>query len=92
MKKVLRKSSGAVGLRRQPTPTMNAAKITKLLQIKTAKYTADGNMHPELAAQFDVESFIQMVSGQPQYADQLIDEEIEDSIKAGLARGLCAFA
>ena len=70
---------------------MNATKIAKLLEIKTANYKADGNIHPEVAAQFAVESVLHMLKGQPQYAEQLIDEEIEDAIKAGQAGGARKF-
>jgi len=66
-------------------------KIAKLLKIKTANYKMDGNMHPEVAAQFAVEAILHMIKGQPQYAEQLIDEEIEDAIKAGQSGGARKF-
>lgn len=70
---------------------MNITKIAKLLEIKTTNYKADGNMHPEVAAQFAVEAVLHMIKGQPQYAEQLLDEEIEDAIKAGQAGGAIKF-
>lgn len=49
------------------------------------------NPHPEVAAQFALEFTIRLIKGQPQYADQLLDEEIEDAIKAGKAGGARKF-
>jgi len=60
-----------------------ANKIKTLMEIKTANYRATGDSHPEVAAQFAVEAIVRMVMGQPKHIQQLLDEEIEDAIKAG---------
>jgi len=62
-----------------------ANKINTLLEIKTANYRATGDSHPEVAAQFAVEAIVRMVMGQPKHIQQLLDEEIEDALKAGRA-------
>ncbi len=66
--------------------TTTAQKIKQLLEIKTANYRARGEWKPEFAAQFAVEGIMSMYRTQPQYIDQLLDEEIEDAIKAGKQR------
>jgi hypothetical protein len=59
-------------------------KLQTLLQIKTENCRLRGPcLHPEIAAQFAVESVLTLLKGQPQYAEQLLDEEIEDALKAG---------
>jgi hypothetical protein len=63
--------------------TTTAQKVKQLLAIKTENYRARGDWRPEVAAQFAVEGILSMYRTQPQYIDQLLDEEIEDAIKAG---------
>jgi hypothetical protein len=59
-------------------------KLQTLLQIKTENFRLSAAcLHPELAAQFAVEAVLSLLKGQPQYAEQLLDEEIEDALKAG---------
>jgi hypothetical protein len=59
-------------------------KLQTLLQIKTENCRLSAAcLRPELAAQFAVESVLSLLKGQPQYAEQLLDEEIEDALKAG---------
>ena len=68
---------------------MNATtmqKVKQLMEIKTENYRASGEYKPEVAAQFAVEGILNMYRAQPQYIDQLLDEEIEDAIKAGKQR------
>ena len=68
---------------------MNATtmqKVKQLLAIKTENYRASGECKPEVAAQFAVEGILNMYRDQPQYIDQLLDEEIEDAINAGKQR------
>lgn len=62
-----------------------ANKVKQLMEIKLANYRAMGDSHPEVAAQYAVEAIVRMVMGQPKYIIQLLDEEIEDAIKAGKA-------
>ena len=68
---------------------MNAKKIADqiktLTQIYLEKYQAANNMHPELAAKFVVERILNMYKDQPQWLEQLLDEEIEDAIRAKAA-------
>jgi hypothetical protein len=65
---------------------MNAKKIAQqvktLTQLKLEKYQAAGNMHPELAARFAVEDILNMYKTQPEWLEQLLEEEIQDAIKA----------
>jgi hypothetical protein len=61
------------------------AKVKTLLAIKTANYRAAGESHPEVAAQNAVEGILNAFKSQMKYIDQLLNEEIEDSIKAGKA-------
>jgi len=63
--------------------TNTAQKVKQLLAIKTENYRLSGEWKPEVAAQFAVEGILSMYRAQPQYIDQLLDEEIEDAIKAG---------
>jgi len=89
-KKNLRKSqnSSCIHVARGYIAPMNeiaANKIKTLLEIKTANYRATGDSHPEVAAQFAVEAIVRMVMGQPKHIQQLLDEEIEDALKAGRA-------
>ena len=60
-----------------------AQQLKALFDIKAANYRASGNSHPEVAAQFAVDGIMAMYRGQPQYLEQLLNEEIEDAIKAG---------
>ena len=81
-------------MRSENTPAAEShrqAGIAKLFEIKMANFKMDGNMHPEIAAQFAVEAVLHMIRGQPQFAEQLISEEIEDDIKAGQSGGACKF-
>ena len=61
----------------------SAQQVMRLLEIKTENYRALGEWKPEVAAQFAVEAILSMYRSQAQYINQLLDEEIEDSIKAG---------
>jgi len=60
-----------------------AQQVKQLLAIKTENYRARGDWKPEIAAQFTVEAILSECRSQPQYINQLLAEEIEDSIKAG---------
>ena len=61
------------------------SKITKLHSIILANYTAANESHPEFATQCAMELILKIALGQPKYTDQLLDEEIEDNIKAAIA-------
>lgn len=56
-------------------------KLITLFEVKTEKYKAQGDSHPEAAAKFDVEGFLNLLKNQMIHIDQLIDEEIEDTRK-----------
>ena len=56
-------------------------KIKQLSEIILANYTAAQNYNPAFATQCAMELILKMVMGQPQYIDQLLDEEIEDNLK-----------
>jgi hypothetical protein len=58
------------------------AKIKQLGEIILANYTAAQNYDPAFATQCAMELILKMVMGQPHYIDQLLDEEIEDNLKA----------
>ncbi len=58
-------------------------KLARLLEIKTANYRANNDPHPEAAAAFAMEHVVRLINGQPKYAEQLLNEEIEDALKAG---------
>jgi hypothetical protein len=60
-----------------------AAKVETLLAIKTANYRAAGESHPEVAARHAVELILSTLKTQMKYIDQLLNEEIEDALKAG---------
>ena len=60
-----------------------AQQLKTLFQVKAANYRAAGDSHPEVAAQFAVEGIMAMYKTQPQYLEQLLNEEIEDAMKAG---------
>ncbi len=60
-------------------------KVKALLKIKADNYKRMGNPHPEVAAQYAVEGILHLYKGQPQFLPQLLDEEIEDALKAGRA-------
>ncbi len=67
---------------------MNAttkAKVERLHSIILANYTAAGNYDPAFATKCAMELILKMAFGQPKYTDQLLDEEIEDNLKAGKA-------
>lgn len=65
------------------TPSAISTKIQTLLQIKTENYRAAGDTHPDVAARFAVDGILNMYKTQAMYIEQLLDEEIEDAIKAG---------
>lgn len=60
-----------------------AQQLQTLFDIKAANYRASGDSHPEVAARFAVEGIMAMYRNQPQYLEQLLNEEIEDAMKAG---------
>ena len=60
-----------------------AQQLKTLFEIKAANYRASGDSRPEVAAQFAVEGIMAMYRTQPQHLEQLLNEEIEDAIKAG---------
>lgn len=60
-----------------------AQQIKTLFDIKVTNYRASGDSHPEAAAQFAVEGIMAMYRSQPEHLEQLLNEEIEDAIKAG---------
>jgi hypothetical protein len=71
------------GRRNQPI-NMNstiAPKLATLLEIRIANYRMDGDMHPEFAAQIQMHYTLSVIKGQEKYAEQLIDEHIEDALK-----------
>ncbi|MBT9137497.1 MAG: hypothetical protein DDT31_00028 [Syntrophomonadaceae bacterium] len=57
--------------------------LKRLFEVKVVNYRASGDSHPEVVAKFAVEGIMAMYRDQPQYLEQLLDEEIEDAIKAG---------
>lgn len=62
-----------------------AAKVKTLFNAIAANYRARGDAHPEVAAKFQVELALRVALSQPKFTDQLLDEEIADTIKAGKA-------
>ena len=58
------------------------AKIKQLSEIILANYTAAQNCNPAFATQCAMDLILKMVLGQPEHIDQLLDEEIEDNLKA----------
>lgn len=60
-----------------------AQQLKTLFDIKAANYRASGDRHPEVAAQFAVEGIMAMYRSQPEHLEQLLNEEIEDAMKAG---------
>jgi hypothetical protein len=63
-----------------------AHKIKTLLEIKTANYFAMGfGENSERAAKCAVMDTMNMYKTQMMFIDELLDQEIEDSIKAGMA-------
>jgi hypothetical protein len=58
-----------------------ASKLATLLEIRIANYRMDGDMHPEFAAQIQMHYTLSVIKGQEKYAEQLIDEHIEDALK-----------
>ena len=63
------------------------SKIAKLHSIILAKYTAANDLHPEFATQCAMELILKIALGQPkqEWCDQILDEEIEDNLKAAIA-------
>ena len=59
------------------------AKIKTLYEAILANYRARGDSHPEVAAKFQLELALQLAYSQPKYTDMLLDEEIEDTSRAG---------
>ena len=57
-------------------------KIAQLFELKQEKYTKQGLPNAKAAAGYAVIDILNMLKGQEQYLDQLLDEEIEDAIKA----------
>lgn len=64
--------------------TQIAQKLTQLKQIIIGNYVLRGDAHAETAGQFQLDIVINLIKGQPQYAEQLLDEEIKDCLKARL--------
>jgi hypothetical protein len=62
-----------------------AAKVKTLFNAIAANYRARGDAYPEVAAKFQLELALQVALSQPKFTDQLLDEEIEDTLKAGMA-------
>jgi hypothetical protein len=62
-----------------------AAKVKTLFNAIAANYRARGDAHPEVAAKFQVELALRVALSQPKFTDQLLDEEIADTLKAGKA-------
>ena len=63
------------------------AKVERLHSIILANYNAAGNYAPEFAAQCAMELILKLALNQlkPEWTDQILDEEIEDNLKAGKA-------
>lgn len=57
-------------------------KIAQLFALKEEKYTRQGVLNAKEAASYAVADILNMMKGQEQYFDQLINEEIEDAAKA----------
>jgi len=57
-------------------------KIKQLSEIILTNYTAAGEPHPAFATQCKMEYYIKLVMGQPTYTEQLLEELIEDHLKA----------
>jgi len=57
------------------------SKLATLFQIRTVNYRIQGDMHPEIAAQFHMEYTLKLIKGQEKYAEQIINEHIEDALK-----------
>ena len=68
-----------------PMNATTKAKVERLHSIILANYTASGNYDPAFATKCAMELILKMAFGQPKYTDQLLDEEIEDNLKAGKA-------
>ena len=58
--------------------------IKKLIELKAAKYKLMGDPDPKAAAIFAVEGVLNMYRNEKEHLAQLLDEEIDDAIKAGL--------
>ena len=58
-----------------------ASKLASLFEIRIANYRMDGDMHPEFAAQIQMHYTLSVIKGQEKYAEQLIDEHIQDALK-----------
>jgi hypothetical protein len=59
--------------------------IKKLYNLMLQNQIMRGAYNPEVAARFQMDLFLNTIKGQEQYAEQLIQDEIEDVIKAGNA-------
>lgn len=59
-----------------------AEQLKELYESKLANYREAGQYHPEVAAQFAVDHIFGMYKND-KYINQLLEAEIEDSIKAG---------
>ena len=57
-------------------------KIKRLSEIILSNYIAAGNYDPAFATACAMESILKLVFSQPNHTDQLLDEEIEDNLKA----------
>jgi len=57
-------------------------KLISLHEMIEDRYRAANDPHPDLAAKFQMDIVINMVRGQEQYAEQLIDEEIAAELKS----------
>ena len=62
-----------------------AVKVKTLFNAIAANYRARGEAHPEVAAEFQVDLFLKVALSQPKFTDQLLDQEITDTLKAGKA-------
>lgn len=56
--------------------------VKKLLEIKEENYRLSGDANPKVAAAYAVDGIMNMYRGQPQHLEQLLNEEIEDAMKA----------
>ena len=59
------------------------SKIERLHGIILQNYKAAGNYDPAFAAECAMKLILKTVLGQPKHTDQLLNEEIEDNLKAG---------
>ena len=64
------------------TTATQKKKINQLSEIILANYTAAKDYNPAFATFCAMEMILKMVFSQPHFIDQLLDEEIEDNLKA----------